>query len=191
MNPEILNSAVVVDVETSGPSFEDNDILAVALCPLMGHLPPLNVYVRPPEIRWTDVGRAYFENYKDQWKLFAVDPATACDRITEYIQTVIGARATVIAHNVAFDFAFFRKMFHRARKNELEWFTHRAIDTHTMLVILHLQGRIPSSALSSSGALEWFSIDVQESLRHTAMGDAYATRVLFREILRALNIGAE
>lgn len=178
----------MVDVETSGLSFVECEPLAIAIVPLDSTIEKLCVYVRPPRVSWSAVGREYFELYKAQWSENALAPAEACSKIVTYVQGAFDGPLTIIAHNVAFDLAFLRKLFHAAGVAESGAFSHRAIDTHTLLYALYLQGRIPASALSSTGAFEYFGVSVPDEVRHTAFGDALATRELFNRLLIELNI---
>ena len=92
-------------------------------------------------------------------------------------------RLTVVGHNVGFDVAFLRQLAFQAGLNEVPLISHRVIDTHTMLYLLHLSGVIPEDALSSDGAFRHFEIGPQAFARHTALGDALATRELFMRVL--------
>lgn len=184
-----LDSAplVIVDLETSGVNPFNHDVLALALVPLNSALPPHVVFVKPPEIRWSDYARANFAKFAAEWERGAVPPVEACASIESYLARTFGGQmATPIGHNIGFDVAFLRKLAFLAHRDELPGLSHRAIDTHTLLYVLASAGRIPPSAVTSSGAFEHFGIRVSDSMRHTAFGDAVATRELFCRIVQLL-----
>lgn len=177
---------VVVDVETSGTNLAAHSLMAAAFVPVNEDKPVLEVYFRPKRIEWSPRAKEMFASYETVWEQVAVPPERACAAITTYIQGVFGRPVTIVAHNVAFDFAFLRKTFHEANALESDAFSHRAVDTHTLLFLAHLKGIIPKSALSSTGAFDFFGIKVSREARHTAVGDAIATRELFRRLLEVL-----
>jgi DNA polymerase III epsilon subunit-like protein len=112
-----------------------------------------------------------------------------CEKIERYLSSVFpGEAVTPVGHNVGFDVAFLRKLAFLGGRNEITAISHRALDTHTMLYLLHLKGRVPPSALSSDGAFEYFGIRVPDNERHTALGDALATRELVLRIFEMLEV---
>ena len=91
-------------------------------------------------------------------------------------------RFQLVGHNIGFDLGFLKQLAFLSGKDELTGASHRVLDTYTMLFLLHEKGLIPSSALTSDGAFRYFGIRISETQRHTALGDALATRDLFRAI---------
>jgi DNA polymerase III epsilon subunit-like protein len=180
---------VVVDVETSGVNPFIHDVLAVGLVPLASEIEPCTVYVRPSEVKWSAYARANFAKYAQVWETEAVAPSVACAMIESYFARIgRGEKVTLIGHNIGFDLAFLRKLAFLAGKDEIAGASHRALDTHTILYLLHLGGQIPADAVTSDGAFRHFEINVPERLRHTAIGDAVATRDLFQKLLQLLQL---
>ena len=180
-------SAVVIDVETSGVNPFRNDVLAVGLVPLNSDLPSAEIYVRPEHIEWSPYARTIFEGYSAEWERNAVSPKAACSAIEDYLkQTFSKLPVTPIGHNIGFDVAFMRKLAFLGGRDELLGLSHRAVDTHTLLFVLVSKGTLPSSVLSSDGAFRHFRIDVPNKMRHTAIGDALATRELFLRLSQLL-----
>lgn len=180
---ETLEESVVIDIETSGANFVQSSVLSVAIVPLDTDIAPLQVYIRPEQLIWSDIAKGYFETYRAEWAARAIAPSSACRTIAEYILKSFNDPVTIIAHNVAFDFAFLRILFSREGIDESRCFSHRAIDTHTLLRLAYILGKIPASALSSTGAFDHFSIRLPKSQRHTALADAIATRELFAKLV--------
>jgi DNA polymerase-3 subunit epsilon len=175
----------VVDLETTGTNPFVHEILAIGIAPLDPNMEPRVFYVSldPDRSAWTSFARANFAKFETEWRLRAAAPARICDEIQRYLQVSGSGPATAIGHNVGFDMSFLRKLAFRGERTDLFGFSHRALDTHTMLYLLNLEGVLPDSALSSDGAFQYFGISVPEANRHTALGDAIATRTLVREII--------
>lgn len=178
---------LVIDLETTGPNPIRHDVLAVGLVPLHDATRGAVVYVRPTEPRWSPFAIANFKKFSIDWEEQAIDPVAACEAIESYLRReFVGAEVTPIGHNIGFDVAFLRKLAFTGGRDELQLLSRRALDTHTMLYLLHLQGRVPAGALTSDGAFEHFGIQVTEEARHTALGDARATRELVIRLLDML-----
>jgi len=122
----------------------------------------------------------------EKHKQSAVSSSQAMDKILLFIgkhfprQTKI----TLAGHNVHFDAGFLRSFFSANNKNFSEFFSHRIIDTSSILYYLYLAGRIKQRAISSDEAFNLFDIKVEG--RHTAIGDAIATAKLFTKLLDLL-----
>ena len=180
MNPSNL---VAVDVETSGLNPFTHQLLAVGLCPFRNSVAPTTIYVRHNKIAWSPQASRFFERYQADWEREAVEPAKAIKRIEAFFANVSANRpAQLVGHNVAFDLGFLKQLASQGGKDELEGVSHRTLDTHTMLFLLNQLGLIPSAAMTSDGALKHFGVVVDDSKRHTALGDAIATRQLLQAI---------
>ncbi len=90
-------------------------------------------------------------------------------------------KITLAGHNVHFDAGFLKKFFSANHIDFSEIFSHRFIDTSSILHYLYLAGRIEKKAISSDDAFALFDIEVEG--RHTALGDATATVKLFSKLL--------
>jgi DNA polymerase III epsilon subunit-like protein len=186
--PETMNnSAVVIDLETSGTNPFRHSVLSVGMVPLSASVHAKMVYVRPPTIVWNEFALNNFKKFSDEWEANAISPSEACSEIEEYLSGSFSVNpVTPIGHNIGFDVAFLRQLAFMGGREQLAGLSHRSIDTHTLLYLLHLQGRIPSSARGSDGAFNHFGIEVPDEFRHTALADAFATRDLFARVLEML-----
>jgi DNA polymerase III subunit epsilon len=182
-----ITNLLVLDLETSGVNPFQNDVLAVGLVPF--HRPELarTIYVRPTEVHWNEYARRNFAKFEAAWERGAVPPGEACAQVEAYVDELThGKSATLIGHNIGFDQAFLRKLAFAGGRDQLRGISHRALDTHTLLYLLHAAGKLPADAVSSDGAFRHFAIEVPESERHTAVADALATRKLFKRLLERL-----
>jgi len=85
-------------------------------------------------------------------------------------------------HNVGFDIRFLERLYDLADEVPPRIFhMHRTVDTHSLLWAKFMRGEIPYAATSSDGAFAHYGIEVQG--RHTALGDALATKALLLRLL--------
>lgn len=181
----LSNELIVVDVETTGDNPFVHDLLSIALVPVVGTGEPLVVYVRPDNPTWTDCGQTTFRKFEREWQERAVAPRAAVSEIEGYLRRHLGtAKATLVGHNVSFDVAFLRKLAAQSGRTEIAGIAHRTIDTHTLLYLGYIEKGLPSSARTSTGAFEAFKIKVPSEQRHTALGDANATKALFLSLVQ-------
>ncbi|WP_419939302.1 exonuclease domain-containing protein [Candidatus Palauibacter sp.] len=178
-----LQKLVAIDVETSGINPFRHQILSLAFVPVDPSKSSLELYVNEGEPEWQRTAAGYFEESRPAWEACGLSANDACAALSSYIETAFGDQITVVGHNVGFDVAFLRQLAFRAGLDQLPLISHRVIDTHTILYLLHLSGVIPKNALSSEGAFRYFDIRPPASARHTALGDAMATRKLFIRVL--------
>ncbi len=95
-------------------------------------------------------------------------------------------KITLAGHNVNFDREFLKVFFARQSMDYHLRFSHRSIDTASILYFLYLAGIIKSKAVSSDDAFSLFSINVGR--RHSALGDAVATAMLFTSLLATIKV---
>lgn len=184
---EQIDRLLVIDLETTGANPILHDVLAVGMVSLSDPSTKRVIYVRPDNPRWSPYAQANFQKFATVWQREAMPPATACAEIEHWLaQQFRGEMVTPVGHNVGFDVAFLRKLAFLAGKDEIDFISRRAVDTHTLLYLLYLRGMIPRVALSSDGAFAHFGIPVPLAERHTALGDALATRLLVMQVLDLL-----
>lgn len=84
-------------------------------------------------------------------------------------------------HNTQFDVQFLKKMFKDNRRSFDNIFSHRVVDTYSILKFLQDSGIIKATINSSAQAFKFFGVIVDG--RHTALGDAQATMRLYEKML--------
>jgi len=119
----------------------------------------------------------------EKHKQSAMTSSQAMDEIISFIGKHFPGhgKITLAGHNVHFDADFLKRFFSANNKDFSEFFSHRIIDTSSILHYLYLAGRIKHRAISSDEAFDFFDIKVEG--RHTALGDAMATAKLFTTLL--------
>jgi DNA polymerase III subunit epsilon len=119
----------------------------------------------------------------EKHKQSALSSSRAIDEMLSFIGKHFPGKGkiTLAGHNVHFDANFLKVFFSANNKDFSEFFSHRIIDTSSILHYLYLAGRIKQKAISSDEAFALFDIQVEG--RHTALGDAIATARLFTKLL--------
>jgi DNA polymerase-3 subunit epsilon len=119
----------------------------------------------------------------EKHKHSAVFSSQAMDEILFFISNHFPQerKITIAGHNVHFDSDFLKRFFSANNKDYSKFFSHRIVDTSSILYYLYLAGRIKFRAISSDKAFDLFEIKVEG--RHTAIGDAIATAKLFTKLL--------
>lgn len=185
---ELTRDLIVVDVETTGSNPFIHDLLSLALVPIVGDSEPLVVHVRPEQLKWSEYGLQNFQRFDHDWERFSVSPREALAEVENYLARLLqGQSATLVGHNVGFDMGFLRKLAFLCGKSEIQGISHRTLDTHTLLYLGWLQGKLPQTALTSDGAFQSLRIGPSRETRHTALGDALATRTLFLRLVELLS----
>lgn len=96
----------------------------------------------------------------------------------EYFNNII---MTVAGHNVGFDISFLKQLYKDSNDNFLDDFSHRAIDTSSILQFLYFSEKLEKNISSSDDAFQYFNIGVEK--RHTALDDCRATVSLFNKLI--------
>lgn len=100
----------------------------------------------------------------------------------EYFNNTI---MTVAGHNVGFDISFLKQLYKENHSVFLEDFSHRIIDTSSILQFLFFSGKLETNISSSDVAFQHFNIKVEK--RHTALDDCKATVELFNKLILFVN----
>lgn len=91
-------------------------------------------------------------------------------------------KITLAGHNINFDVNFLKNFMLRNKRSFNMYFSHRYIDTSSILYYLYLAGKIPTKSISSDEAFRLFSIKIEK--RHSALGDAKGTAELFSKLIK-------
>lgn len=112
-------------------------------------------------------------------------PSVAIEQLEDFLAPHFGPteKIALAGHNVSFDIGFLKRLYRLGGQDFERRFSHRALDTASVLAFLRLAGRlnIPNAGLDA--ALKYFQIPVSEATRHTALIDAIATAKLIDKLL--------
>ena len=116
----------------------------------------------------------------------ALNHAEALQKLQSFVGNHFHGKGIVLAgHNVSFDIGFVKQWFEEQNTDFSSMFSHRSIDTHSILSALYLSGLVNECVTDSSKAFDYFGIKVEQ--RHTALSDAIATATLFSKLLSIMN----
>jgi DNA polymerase III epsilon subunit-like protein len=176
---------VVIDTETTGPNPFVHDLLSLAMVPLDRSRKDLKLHVsRRGGIQWNKFAKENFQNFRTTWIHDAVDVRVAYDRLEEYIAGLRMKNPIILAgHNVGFDRSFLQKLAYLVGEEFFSGISHRTLDTHSLIYDRVLRCELPSSCLTSDGAFSYFGATPTDDERHTAYGDAVATREVLEKLL--------
>jgi DNA polymerase III subunit epsilon len=116
--------------------------------------------------------------------LIGIAPLQALIEIEDFLDLSFGINEKIIlcGHNIFFDVGFLKRFWSNQSKNFSQRFSHRYVDTASILYYLYATEKIPFEAISSQGAFDHFKIYVNK--RHSALSDALATAELFNKLLQ-------
>jgi DNA polymerase III epsilon subunit-like protein len=116
----------------------------------------------------------------------AVSPVLALQQLDQFLDIHFSRDEKIIlgGHNINFDVNFLNAFLIRNGYNFQQRFSHRFIDTSSILFYLYLTGKLKRKLTASQDAFDYFGITVPG--RHTALGDAFATAQLFGKLVSIL-----
>lgn len=115
-------------------------------------------------------------------------PSDAVNQFHDFLARYFGAlpgheKIILAGHNLQVDLGFLRRLYGFAGLSHEQYFSHRVLDTASVLHFLHLAGRLPVGSAGLGDALTHFDIKLASSVRHTAVGDAMLTAHLLNKLL--------
>lgn len=182
------NRLLFIDTETGGLDPDKHSLLSVAMVVWdnMKIIHSEELLINDGILSVTKTALAINCIDLEKHKLSAMSQSQAIEKILLIIGEHFppGERITIAGHNVHFDLGFLKILFSQNNLDFSKYFSHRIIDTSTILHYLYLAGHIKRRAISSDEAFELFEIKVEG--RHTALGDVLATAKLFNKLLNLL-----
>jgi DNA polymerase III epsilon subunit-like protein len=188
---------LVIDTETGGTDPTTHSILSFAgvvwedgkaadSLALMIHESP-NIATDPKALEINRIDLA-------EVRARGVSPAAAVESINAFCKHQFGKpdqgeKVVVVGHNVAFDIAFLRRLYGLAHADYDAVFSHRSIDTASIVRFLNLAGVLPLQEAGSTAVFEHFGISPDQSSRHSAIGDARATLSLLNHLISVVRQG--
>lgn len=186
-----MTKLLVIDTETGGIDPDRHSLLSIAAVVWADGRIESEIQILVGEADVTVTARALEINRIDlvEHVRGAVPPAEALSRLLEFVaehfrlELESGEQVVLVGHNVAFDVGFLRRLCRLAGSDFPSQFSHRMLDTASVLRFLSMTGLVPASVVASTEAFAHFGVRVPPELRHTALGDARATADLLSHLL--------
>ena len=179
------NRLLFIDTETGGLNPNKHSLLSLAMVVWenMEIIDAQELLINDGKLSVTEEALSINKIDIEKHKQSAISSAQAIEKIFLFINRHFPEqrKITLAGHNVQFDVNFLSVFFSRNNENFSKSFSHRIIDTSSILYYLYLAGHLNNRAISSDEAFDHFGIKVEG--RHTALGDAIATAELFTKLL--------
>ncbi len=179
-----MNHLISIDTETTGVNPFQDKILSIALVPFNKEIEPLQVFIKYSSALQFSTSKAaeIFNKYKTDYETKGISVLTAVDQIDEYLKKLSTDNpVTFVGHNVGFDIAFLTGLYDLCERKPT-W-SHRSVDTHSILRFLFDSGLLDEEAFGLEKALKYFNIPLAKEEYHTALGDATVTAKLYNHLV--------
>ncbi len=135
-------------------------------------------FVNEPELQVSDTALEINNIDVEKIKHSGYSPWEAVSEIRKTLNRVFGTDREPVrlaGHNVGFDIAFLKRLYRLSGADYSKDFSHRSMDTSSILAFLMCAGHVPFGSAKSDFLFEFCGVTIPENERHTAWGDAVAT----------------
>lgn len=186
-----MSRILVLDTETGGVDPDRHSLLSIGAVVWEDGRQGAELEVLVAEPVFTVTARAMEINRIDlvAHARQAAAPADALAILTGFVvaqfpqELKSGEKVVLAGHNVGFDIGFLKRLFRTAGTDFEAMFSHRSLDTASVLRFLWLAGMLPEDAAASTEAFRYLKIKIPQADRHTALGDARATAELLTRLV--------
>lgn len=187
MLEEVKSRLLFVDTETGGTDPQKHSLLSIGLAvwdESVGVIDSCELFLKNENYVITNTAKKINKFDKHLHEQNAQDGKSVIHSIKKLIKKHFpkDTAVTLAGHNVQFDIGFLKKLYSAEGVSFSKSFSHRAIDTYSILRYLFYTGRITDDISSSAKAFGYYKIKV--SHRHSALGDVLATTELFDKMIK-------
>lgn len=181
-----MERIIFFDTETGGTNPDKHSLLSVGMVAWdrnNGIIKTQEVFLKSENYVFTNEAKKINKFDREKHDAIAASHGDAVDGIRDFCITYSGqtSEIQIAGHNIQFDVAFLKKLFQEQNRSFNRLFSHRMIDTYSILKFLVDSERIDLNPISSAGAFKLFGIKVNG--RHSALGDAVATAQLYETLI--------
>ena len=180
------NRLLFVDTETGGLDPQKHSLLSIGVVvwdETVGEVFSDEYYVHH-EIYNVTKSAAHINHFDENLqRTCAIEPNCVVEKILEIKAQYFKEYSSIplAGHNIVFDVQFIKQLFLSCGRSYEKLFSHRLIDTYSIIKYLSDCQLIPNTVNSSASAFKYFDIPVVG--RHTALGDAKATMQLYSKLI--------
>lgn len=177
-----------IDTETGGLDPIENSLLSIGLVVWQDYriLDKIEILINDGKLNVTENALQINNINIERHKNIALIPKDAITLMDAFLSKHFSRfeKITLAGHNINFDINFLKAFLLTNGISFGERFSHRSIDTSSILYFLYLAGKLEANINSSSSAFNKFNIQISD--RHTALADALATAELFSKLLKQI-----
>jgi DNA polymerase III epsilon subunit-like protein len=182
---------LVIDTETGGTDPSAHSLLSVAAVVWAAGEIGARIELLVAEEELTVTPRAMEINRIDlvSHRAMGLRPAEAVAALEAFVREAfhdefaLGEKVVLVGHNISFDVGFLKRLYRQAETDFESTFSHRTLDTASILRFLSLAGLRMAAGAGLTEALAEMGIHVKEDARHSALGDADATALLLTRLI--------
>lgn len=185
------NKILFLDTETGGLNPLKHDLLSVGLVVWEDETirAEKEILLKASHSRVTEEAMAVNRIDLESHNQVALMKGRAVEEIVRFVVENFEELPVIVAgHNVGFDLAFLRQLFDKQEVSFSKYFSHRSIDTSSILqyigILQNFSNKEIQSYSSSDRAFSNFGVFIEPGERHTALADAAATARLFTQLIR-------
>jgi DNA polymerase III alpha subunit (gram-positive type) len=177
-----------IDTETGGLDPKKHPLLSIAfvLWENFSITDQIEIFINDGNLAVNEKAMEINRIDLDKHRLTALTPLNAIIKMKKFLTKhfEIGHRITLGGHNINFDVNFLRIFLEKNSEDFNNYFSHRFVDTSSILYYLYLAGKLRNKSISSDEAFKIF--DIQINNRHSALSDAIGTANLFTKLINRI-----
>lgn len=178
-----------IDTETGGLDPRKHSLLSVGVVvwdDSFGELFAEEYYIRYENYCVTKTAARINHFDETKQKEISMDPNHVVEKLIDIKKRFFEQYESIplAGHNISFDVQFLRQLFDMCGRSYEKLFSHRLVDTYSIIKFLTDCRLVPKTVNSSASAFKYFGITVNG--RHTSLGDAKATMQLYAKLLAVL-----
>lgn len=181
-----MEKFIFIDTETGGIDPSKHSLLSIGMVAWSaedGILGSLELFIKHDNYDITKEAILINGFNLDVHNSISLSPKEVIGKIVEFKETYFSRNElpTLIGHNIQFDTNFLKVFLIKNNRSFNPLFSHRMIDTNSILKYLIISGKIPKEIKNLSDAIRFFNIKIKN--RHSALDDCLATVSLFESMI--------
>lgn len=189
MKDRTYDRLLFIDTETGGIDVQKHSLLSIGFVVWdreNGIIDKREYYVKQEKYIATKEAKKINKFNKEEHQEKAIDGKEIIADMLDFFHRYFSSDTLIplAGHNTQFDVGFIKKFLIDNGRSFNSIFSHRIIDTYSIMKFLEYAQILDTDISSSAQALNYFEIDIYN--RHTALADAEATVKLFECMLKTI-----